>query len=101
MSQPILDEARRLAAAFLTTQGQAHNAEIVNNGRGDDYPEVQAILMTLNEQSARMTRYEQALHCYASDDFWEEISGGALATHDRGAMARNVLEGRTPFRDVC
>lgn len=101
MSKPIIDEARKLAAAFLTAQGQAHNAEIVSNGKGDDFPEVQAIIMTLTEQSDRMTRYEQALHFYASDDFWEEMSGGALASHDRGEMARNVLDGRTPFRDAC
>lgn len=101
MATAVLTEARRLAAMFLTNQGQEQNARIVASGNGDDFPEVQAIHLTLSEQADRMTRYEQALDCYARDDFWEDISGGSLAEHDRGEMARNVLAGRTPFRDVC
>lgn len=101
MQQSIIEESRRIASRFLDANGQAHNAAIVRDGRGDDFPEVQAILFVLREQSDRMTRYEQALACYSDEGFWEVASAGSLAEHDRGDMARNVLSGRTPFRDVC
>jgi len=101
MPQPIIEESRRIASRFLEQDGQAHNAAIVDDGRGDDFPEVRAILFVLREQSDRMTRYEQALACYSDESFWEEASAGSLAQHDRGNVARNVLSGRTPFRDVC
>jgi hypothetical protein len=101
MQQSIMEECRKIASRFLEAKGQDHHAVVVRDGHGDDFPEVQAILFVLREQSERMTRYEQALNCYRDESFWEEASTGSLAEHDRGEMARNVLSGRTPFRDVC
>lgn len=101
MQRSIVEESRKIASRYLEESGQAHNAALVKDGRGDDFPEFRAVLFVLREQADRMTRYEQALACYSDESFWEEASAGSLAEHDRGDMARNVLRGRTPFRDVC
>lgn len=90
--------ARDGAMAHLRAIGRDDLAALVAAGEGDDFPEVRSAAAALRGLGDMITRYESALRQYAAADFWDdETSGGALAGHDRGEMARNVLNGRPPF----
>lgn len=90
--------AREFAAGYLGAMGRADLARMVLDGEGDDFAEVQAASSLLDRQAERIARYEQALALYADADFWDDtLPGGALAAHDGGEMARNVLAGKPAF----
>ena len=73
-------------------------ARLVDQGDGDDFPELQAAAALLSEHSALIDRLRAALVEYAAADFWDDsLPGGPLALHDAGEMARNVLSGRPHF----
>lgn len=91
-------QARRFAAEFLGGIGRDDLARLVLAGEGDDFPEVIAAAALFDRQGVQLARQEQALKTYADPDFWDDdLSGGSLASHDRGEMARNVLAGFPPF----
>jgi hypothetical protein len=97
MPAPVV-EARSVAAHFLEAHGQDAQARIVRAGAGDDFPEVQVALLTLESLTRKLERYGRALGSYAAADFWEaECPEAALAFHDRGEVARAALAGRELF----
>ena len=71
---------------------------MVLDGEGDDFAETKMAMVMLQSVSGQLARYEQALRQYADKGFWDATtSGGALALHDGGEMARNVLAGKPAF----
>ncbi len=95
---PATTEARRLVAALLAGQGRTDLARLVEKGDGDDFPEMITAGDLLQNLAARAARYEHALRQYADPDFWDDdMPGGALAFHDRGEIAANVLSGLPSF----
>lgn len=73
-------------------------ATLVAAGQGDDFPEVAIARDLMQEQADQMARQSEALRQYGDPTFWDdEGPGGALAAHDKGEMARNVLMGRPAF----
>ncbi len=96
--ETMLQQAREAAAELLTQAGRADLAATVLAGRGDDFPEVAGALAALRQFGRRLAHYDSALRQYAEADFWDDdMPGGALARHDRGEMARNVLNGKPAF----
>ncbi len=94
----MLDQARELAAGFLTARGREAEAGIVRQGGGDDFPEVRLALAFQQANRAKLQRYERALHTYADTSFWDaDVPEAALAYHDQGAVARAALAGRELF----
>ena len=92
------DPARTIVAEVLRAIGRSGDAALVEAGRADDFPEVEAVRRLLGDAAARQRRLEAGLACYADDGFWDDaLSGGSLASHDRGEIARNVLAGRAVF----
>lgn len=90
--------AREIAASVFNATSREDLADMVLSGKGDDFPEVTAILAGLGELSARSQILEDALRVYADPEFWDdELPGGSLAHHDGGEAARNALSGRRPF----
>lgn len=93
-----LAAARTLVAAMFRSLRRTDLAALVEAGEGDDFPEVVAASVLLQDNADQLARHHDALRQYADPGFWdEEIAGGALASHDRGEMARNVLAGRPAF----
>ena len=98
MTDPVIEQARELAAAFLDGMRRQDLALMIRAGEGDDFPEVVTAAALLEGLGARNLHQEQALKAYADREFWDDdLPGGSLASHDKGAMARNVLAGREPF----
>ena len=94
----ILLEARKFAASVLRSHGRPDLSQIVIDGGGDDFPEVEASYALVEAFASKLSRMEEALRIYADPDFWEDGQGTAsLALLDLGEMARNVLAGRPPF----
>jgi hypothetical protein len=92
------DKARRLAAELLTQRGQEADACIVQQGGGDDFPEVRLALALQQALAPQLQRYERALQTYADIAFWDaEIAEATLAFHDQGAVARAALDGKELF----
>jgi hypothetical protein len=90
--------AREFAAGWFEAVERPDLARMVRDGEGDDFAEVRSARRLLAAQAARLAHYENALAQYADPEFWDEAyPGGPLALHDRGEMARNVLEGRPAF----
>lgn len=93
-----LRSARRFAARYFETVNRPDLSCIVLRGEGDDFAEVRAATGLAAEQDALIARYEVALNQYADPGFWDDsLPGGALAPHDAGEMARNVLDGKPAF----
>ncbi|WP_132391150.1 hypothetical protein [Novosphingobium sp. PhB165] len=93
-----LDLASRLVSDLYEAINRPDLAGMIRGGEADDFPEIEVVAALLADQAARMARYEAALVQYADPGFWDEATpGGALANHDGGEMARNVLAGRPPF----
>lgn len=93
-----LTAARVLVAEMLGAMRRTDLAALVAAGEGDDFPEVLTATALLEQHAAQTAAQVDALRHYADPDFWDEATpGGALAAHDRGEMARNVLRGRPPF----
>ena len=91
-------QAREFAAIVLRAGGRPDLAEVALRGQGDDFPEVRGALTALAKFADRSFRFEEALQLYSEEGFWDDdLPGGALAMHDRGEIARNVLSGRRPF----
>lgn len=92
------DPARAIVAQVLRATGRAGDAVLVEAGGADDFPEVATARSLLAEVVTRQQRLEAGLACYADEGFWDDaLPGGALAAHDRGEIARNVLAGRAIF----
>lgn len=92
------DPARAIVAQVLRATGRAADAVLVEAGGADDFPEMAAARRLLSAVEARQRRLEAGLACYADAGFWDDaLPGGALASHDRGEIARNVLAGRPIF----
>ncbi|MGF7146481.1 hypothetical protein FHS96_000090 [Sphingomonas zeicaulis] len=92
------DPARAIVAELLRATGRAGDAALVEAGGAEDFPELVAARQVLGTVLARQQRLEAGLACYADDAFWDDgLPGGALAGHDRGEIARNVLAGRAIF----
>ncbi|HUD30685.1 MAG TPA: hypothetical protein VMQ93_17600 [Novosphingobium sp.] len=90
--------AREFAAGWFEAIARPDLSRMVRDGEGDDFAEVRSAARLLAAQAERLTRYESALAQYAEPEFWDEATpGGALALHDAGEMARNVLAGRPAF----
>lgn len=93
-----VEMARQFAARYFAAVKREDLSRLVLEGHGDDFEEVKAASEMLATHAVQLARYELALTQYAEADFWdEETPGGALAGHDRGEMARNVLAGRPAF----
>lgn len=90
------------AASLVADMYEAINrpdlSGMIRAGKGDDFPEIRAVAIWLEQDAARLDRYESALRQYADPGFWDDTTpGGPLALHDGGDMARNVLAGRPAF----
>lgn len=93
-----LAAARALVAEMFNSMRRTDLGALVAAGEADDFPEVVIARTLLQEQADQTARQGEALRQYADPSFWDEESpGGALAAHDRGEMARNVLVGRPAF----
>ncbi|MDF0486643.1 hypothetical protein PX554_00745 [Sphingomonas sp. H39-1-10] len=91
----LIDDARRIAAAYLAGADRMGDARIVREGGGDDYVEVRVALEALAETTERVGRLERALACYADASFWEtDCLDTSLAHHDQGEIARSALDGK-------
>lgn len=94
----VLRDARTFVEALFQSLRRTDLALLVANGEGDDFPEVRIAAALLEDRTHRLARQEDALRQYADPDFWDDATpGGALAWHDRGEMAANVLAGRPAF----
>jgi len=94
----LIKRARGVAAGYFDELKRHDLSRVVLDGSGDDLPEVQMVANLLSGEAERLLRYETALKQYADPEFWDDaMPGGALAMHDSGEMARNVLAGRTAF----
>lgn len=92
---PVIGEARAVAAAFLEARGRPPLAATVRAGGGDDFDEVAVALAALRTQRREVDRLRTALAVYAEPDFWEASTPEAtLAYHDQGGIARDALAGR-------
>lgn len=90
--------ARELVAAIYAAIDRVDLSRIVGEGHGDDFPEVRTAATLLRKYAQGMTRYRSALIQYAEPAFWDDsLPGGALAFHDKGEMAANVLSGKPAF----
>lgn len=90
--------ARVLVAEMFGAMRRTDLAALVAAGEGDDFPEVVTAAALLEQYTTGAAGQVDALRHYADPDFWDEATpGGALAVHDRGEMARNVLRGRPAF----
>lgn len=90
--------AREVVAAVYKAIDRADLARIVGEGRGDDFPEVRKAVTLLHNHAKALSRYRTALAQYAEPTFWDDsLPGGALAFHDKGEMAANVLKGKPAF----
>lgn len=91
-----------LAASLVADIYEAINRSdlsgMIRAGDAEDFPEIKATAARLGKHAVLLERYESALRQYADPGFWDEMTpGGALALHDGGDMARNVLAGRPAF----
>lgn len=92
------DLAARLLCGIYDAMNRPDLSRMVRDGAADDFPEIRAVAQILAGEITRLDRYEEALAQYADPGFWEDWQpGGALAHHDQGEMARNVLSGRPAF----
>ena len=90
--------ARDFVAGYFDALNRDDLSRMVRAGHGDDFLEVQVAADLLAAQADMITRYQDALAQYADSAFWDQtLPGGALAFHDCGEMARNVLNGRPAF----
>lgn len=90
--------ARELVAAVYAAIDRADLSRIVGEGHGDDFPEVRKAASVLRHYAQGMAHYRTALVQYAEPAFWDDsLPGGALAFHDKGEMATNVLKGKPAF----
>jgi hypothetical protein len=90
--------AARLVAGIYDAINRPDLSAMIRAGRADDFPEIGAATAMLEQDAGRLDRYESALRQYADPGFWDDMTpGGALALHDGGEMARNVLAGRPAF----
>lgn len=90
--------AAELVAVIYQAIGRPDLAGMIRAGQADDFPEIATAAALLENEAARLARYESALRQYADPGLWDETtSGGMLALHDGGEMARNVLAGRPAF----
>lgn len=95
---PVTQQARQLAASCFAALDRPDLARLVLDGDGDDFAETKMAMAMLQSVSGQLVRYEHALRQYADESFWDtSASGGALALHDGGEMARNVLAGKPAF----
>lgn len=93
-----LEQARLFAARLFEALKREDLSRLVRDGEGDDFQEVQIAAALFRDQSEQIGRFRSALIEYADPDFWDDsLPGGALAQHDAGEMARNVLAGRPHF----
>lgn len=93
-----LAQARMLAADFLRARGKGTDAEIIDAGGGDDFPEVMLARSVVISMADRVRQLERALRCYADPTFWDDDDPFAsLAYHDRGEIAKDALRGREAF----
>ncbi|WIA58568.1 hypothetical protein N6H05_12535 [Sphingobium sp. WTD-1] len=93
-----VDLAVRLVSDLYEAMNRPDLSDMIRNGHAEDFPELKVAAMALCGYDARIERYEDALSQYADPGFWDDsLPGGALAAHDQGIMARNVLAGRTAF----
>lgn len=93
-----IDLAARLVSDLYEAMNRPDLSGMIRNGSAEDFPELKAAALALSEYDARIERYEDALSQYADPGFWDDsLPGGALAAHDQGIMARNVLGGRPAF----
>lgn len=91
----LIRDARRAAAAHLTSAGRIDEASIVLEGGGDDFGEVRAAYRAISDVTERIERLERALGCYADPTFWcADSPEAALAFHDQGEIARSALNGK-------
>ena len=94
----LIQLARDFVAGYFVALNREDLSRMVRQGEGDDFPEVQLAAAMLTAHADTITRYEDALGQYADSAFWDQaLPGGALALHDCGEMARNVLNGRPAF----
>jgi hypothetical protein len=90
--------ARDFVANYFLAMKRADLALMVGKGEADDFAEIQAAIGLLGAHADKIARYESALAQYADQAFWDQaMPGGALAFHDNGEMARNVIAGRPAF----
>jgi len=90
--------AARLVADIYDAINRPDLSGMIRAGDADDFPEIRAAAALLEQDAARLERYESALRQYADPGFWDDMMpGGVLALHDGGDMARNVLGGRPAF----
>ncbi len=90
--------AAQLVASIYEAIGRPDLAAMIHAGQADDFPEIALAAALLENETARLARYESALRQYADPDLWDDTTpGGMLALHDGGEMARNVLAGRPAF----
>jgi hypothetical protein len=93
-----LNPAARLVADIYEAINRPDLSGMIRAGHADDFPEIGAAAALLDRDAGRLGLYESALRQYADPGFWDDMTpGGALALHDGGDMARNVLEGRPAF----
>lgn len=93
-----LDLAARLVADMYDAINRPDLSGMIRAGHADDFPEIGAASVLLQQDAARLDLYESALRQYADPGFWDDMTpGGVLALHDGGIMARNVLAGRPAF----
>ncbi|EHJ59373.1 hypothetical protein [Novosphingobium pentaromativorans] len=96
--RPSTEFARRFVADYFDAINRQDLSQLVREGKGDDFEEVRAADALLSQQADRVARYETALSQYADPGFWDDtLPGGALAFHDGGEMAANVLAGKPAF----
>lgn len=90
--------AARLVADIYDAINRPDLSGMIRAGDADDFPEIRAASVLLEQDAGRLARYESALRQYADPGFWDDMpAGGVLALHDGGEMARNVLAGRPAF----
>lgn len=93
-----IENARRIAAEFLTASGRRADAHVVIQSGGDDFAEVQLALLTLGQFGERTAILERALQCYADPTFWNgDQPEASLAFHDQGEIAQAALAGKESY----
>jgi hypothetical protein len=74
-----LNLAARLVADMYDAINRPDLSGMIRAGHADDFPEITAATALLEQDAARLDRYESALRQYADPGFWDDMTRAACS----------------------